>query len=374
MLAETDPSPASLLARIRQLVPSIQAHAQTLDAQSGFPESDLAALRQAGALRAVLPEHLGGMGLGTEAYQAPNTASLLHLLGYGSIALGRVFEAHMNAIRLVCRYGDAAHHSQVAEDCAAGHLHALWVTDGPSPLRYHHINGGITLEGGKRPCSAAGFADRAVVTATSPAGDTRLLLLQLGQGETASALSSSLQGVRGAVTGRVDFSGTRHPENAVFGAPGDYLRQPDFSAGAWRTSAITVGALCALVEAVRAELQIRDRLGHPQQRERFGRLLIHAQSASLWLAHMAPIAENAENDAAQVVATVNLARIAIEAACLESITLTQKSLGMSALMQSNPVERMCRDLATYLRQPAADEALDEAAAYFGTQTHLLGQP
>jgi hypothetical protein len=28
------------------------------------------------------------------------------------------------------------------------------------------------------------------------------------------------------------------------------------------------------------------------------------------------------------------------------------------------VERLCRDLATYLRQPAPDEALDDAAAWF----------
>jgi hypothetical protein len=30
----------------------------------------------------------------------------------------------------------------------------------------------------------------------------------------------------------------------------------------------------------------------------------------------------------------------------------------------NPVERICRDLGTYLRQPAPDEVLTEAAAYF----------
>ena len=32
-------------------------------------------------------------------------------------------------------------------------------------------------------------------------------------------------------------------------------------------------------------------------------------------------------------------------------------------MQPSPIERVRRDLATYLRQPAADEVLTEAAAH-----------
>jgi alkylation response protein AidB-like acyl-CoA dehydrogenase len=164
-----------------------------------------------------------------------------------------------------------------------------------------------------------------------------------------------------------------HPLDTIFGAAGDYLRQPDFSAGAWRASAVTVGALGALVDAVRAELVARGRLGHPQQRERLGRMLIHAKSARLWLRDVAPAAEGAEEDADCTVAVVNLARIAIEAACLDTIQLVQRSLGLSAFMQSNKVERMCRDLATYLRQPAPDEALDEAAGYFANHpASLLG--
>jgi hypothetical protein len=48
--------------------------------------------------------------------------------------------------------------------------------------------------------------------------------------------------------------------------------------------------------------------------------------------------------------------------------LTQRSLGLGAFIAGHPVERLCRDLATYLRQPAPDEALDVAAR------HYFGQP
>jgi hypothetical protein len=44
--------------------------------------------------------------------------------------------------------------------------------------------------------------------------------------------------------------------------------------------------------------------------------------------------------------------------------LVQRSLGLSAFRHGNPVERICRDLGTYLRQPAPDAVLTEAAAHF----------
>jgi hypothetical protein len=43
---------------------------------------------------------------------------------------------------------------------------------------------------------------------------------------------------------------------------------------------------------------------------------------------------------------------------------TQRSLGLGAFIAGHPAERLCRDLATYLRQPAPDEVLDVAAAYY----------
>ena len=42
----------------------------------------------------------------------------------------------------------------------------------------------------------------------------------------------------------------------------------------------------------------------------------------------------------------------------------QRSLGLSTFRQGNPIERICRDLSTYLRQPAPDEVLTEAATWF----------
>ncbi len=43
--------------------------------------------------------------------------------------------------------------------------------------------------------------------------------------------------------------------------------------------------------------------------------------------------------------------------------LVHRSVGLASFMRPNPIERIARDLATYLRQPAPDRALAGAAAW-----------
>jgi hypothetical protein len=95
-----------------------------------------------------------------------------------------------------------------------------------------------------------------------------------------------------------------------------------------------------------------------------GLILIARESARLWIRRAACIAENDKQPTVAITGYVNLARTATESAALDAIRLIQRTLGLAAFLQANPVERLMRDLATYLRQPAADEALTEAAAWF----------
>ena len=334
----------------------MQARAPALDAAAAFPSEDIAELHQAGVLQAVLPTGSGGLGLGTEPAGAEGLLALLTLLGRGNLALGRLLEAHVNALRLIVRFGDRAVCGQAARDAADGHLFGLWVTDPPgSGLRL--LPGGV-LDGDKQFCSGAGHVTRAVVTAEDPGGQTRLAYASLEEGVAASPLSGGLAGMRAAATGQVRF---RHAPALPFGAPGDYLREPDFSCGAWRTSAVTLGGLQALAEELRRQLVARGRQHDPHQQARVGETLIAVETARLWIAAAAVRAESPQADA-EAIAYVGLARLAVERACLDTMERAHRSLGVAALLRSNPVERLCRDLATYLRQPAADMVLTEAAA------------
>lgn len=371
----------TLLDSLARLVPDMQARAAPLDTHAAFPGEDVAALRRLGLLAAPLPRALGGLGLGTEPARAADVLAVLRLLGRGNLSVGRVFEAHVNALRLFVRHGTAEQAERVAHDARDGHLFGLWVTDRPGdPLALRDGR----LWGGKSPCSGAGHCTRALLTADDGDG-TRMVLAALDGTEEMTPLSDALHGMRASATGAVRFAGT--PADTV-GRPGDYLREPDFSAGAWRTSAVTLGGMDALLDAARDGLLARGHGGLPLQQERYGLALIARETARLWMERAAELAEaedapkGAPADAsvgasgdtpetppvADRVAYVNLARIAVETACLDALRHVQRSLGLAAFVRPNPVERLSRDLGTYLRQPAPDLVLTEAAA------HLLARP
>ena len=51
-----------------------------------------------------------------------------------------------------------------------------------------------------------------------------------------------------------------------------------------------------------------------------------------------------------------------ERAALDVTEAVHRGLGLGAFLRPHPVERVARDLATYLRQPAPDGAMADAAA------------
>lgn len=370
--AATGPSAETMeavLARVAALVPGMAARAVALDRDPAFPAEDFAALRAAGALRVGLP--VSGGASGAEA--AAGLGELLRLVGRGSLAVGRLFEGHVNALTLVGLYGSAEQRDRVAGEAAQGHLFGLWNTEAAPGLS---LADGV-LRGAKTFCSGAGHVTRALVTAATPEG-TRMVVVALAPGERVLDAGPGMQGMRAARTASMDLDGLRVSTQAVVGAPGDYLRQPVFSAGAWRTSAVTLGGLEALLAAAREQLTQRGRDGSPHQLARMGEAVIAQESARMWVARAGRIAEgwhvgNAPGEGdphgqascpEDVSGVVNLARIAVERACLEAMGLVTRSLGLQAMLAGNPVERILRDLGTYLRQPAPDETLTEAAGWF----------
>ncbi len=357
-----------LVAAVEAMTPLLRDEAAACDEVAAFPARSIAALRAAGALAAPMPRREGGLGLGTEPDGVAGLVALLRALGHGSIAVGRLYEGHVNALKLIALYGNAGQRRAATADAVAGHLFAIWNTEAPPGLR---LLPGDGLAGGKIVCSGAGHVTRPVVTARRPGEPEQLLLLRLAPGERVVPGSSArLHGVRGAVTASMDLEGLAVEPETLIGAPGDYLAQPEFSAGAWRGSAVALGGLDSLVELAAAQLVARDRAGAPLQLARLGEAMIAAGTARLWTTRAAEAAEHGTLEAGEVAAIVNLARIAVEHAALDAMRLVTRSLGLAALVAPNPVERILRDLTTYLRQPAPDETLTEAAAWFVAQRRL----
>jgi alkylation response protein AidB-like acyl-CoA dehydrogenase len=354
---------AELLARIFDMVPTIQANAAAADREAVFPTADLERLVDLGCLDAPVPASHGGLGLGTDLDGGYSVAKLLRLLGRGNLSVARIFEAHVNALRLIFLYGTRQQQRYAAQAAHAGRLFALWVTDPPEPLRIVGPTNLRYLSGSKLFCSAAGHASCALVTTTSEDG-VHLALISVEPECRPHEMGPPPQGMRATATGRMDLSGIPVPADCMIGQPGDYLREPEFSVGAWRTCAALLGGVDALIAEARSQLIARERDRHPHQLARMGHAFIAQETATMWVDRAAGIAAASAASDGERQAYVNLARIAVERACLEALQLVQRSLGLAAFVPPNPVERLSRDLGTYLRQPAPDEALGDAATWF----------
>jgi alkylation response protein AidB-like acyl-CoA dehydrogenase len=271
----------------------------------------------------------------------------------------------VNVLRLIARYGTETQMRHASDLVLAGRLFGLWVTDVPdAPV---HLTGDLILHGAKAPCSGAGHVTHALITARLPGGATRMVMIGPVPAQNADPSGWMMQGMRAARSGRMIMEGIGVTASALIGSDGDYLRQPDFSAGAWRGAAVALGGLEALVAEMRATLVARDHAADAHQRARIGEALISLETARMWVHRAALLGEAKECDAGDTANIVNLARIAVEAAGLDIIRLVQRGLGLTAFRAGTLTELLLRDLGTYLRQPAPDSTLGEAAAHFTTR-------
>jgi alkylation response protein AidB-like acyl-CoA dehydrogenase len=206
----TAPSqPKPLLSRLHAVMPAIMGRAAALDETDGqLPQADLDLLAGEGLLAAPLPTSLGDAGWGTEPQGARGAVEALRLPGRVSLPLGRLYEGHLNAIRLVMGLGMPAQRWSAAELAQAGRLFGVWNTEGASvSLR---IENGV-LRGGKILCSGAGIVERALVTARrDEEGPQQLLLVPLPAGTSRATLDRwTPHGMRASATGSIDLDGIR---------------------------------------------------------------------------------------------------------------------------------------------------------------------
>jgi alkylation response protein AidB-like acyl-CoA dehydrogenase len=333
-----------------------------------FPAATIARLRRSGVMVAPLPRSEGGLGWGTENDGALPLSDALQAIGYGSLAAGRIYEAHVNAIALIFQYGNEQIKSCAATAVRDGHLFALWVAPSAKPVRAFRCGAKLQVTGRKAFCTAAGVATWAVITAEDENNNERMILIDANENKVDSKSTVALHGMKSTSTKAMTID-CEVPAEFCFGNAGDYLHEPDFSAGAWRTSAVTVGGLQALVDETIRQLRARDRHANPHQAARIGQMLIKSHTAAMWIGSVVREAIPHYDNSQHLIGYVNLARLAIEQACLDVIPLVQRSLGMTSLTVNNPVEAMMRDLVTYLRQPAADEILTDAAITFAQTTN-----
>ncbi|MCW6509425.1 acyl-CoA dehydrogenase [Hyphomicrobiales bacterium BP6-180914] len=302
--------------------------------------------------------------LGGEDLVAPrmhqDLVAVLRLVGGADLSIARLYEGHVNAIALVRRYGTATQLERLARDVADGSLAGVWGADDATGLWAEDIGGSWQLKGRKILASGAGFVTRPLVTARTDAGQV-MLLPRLEAGERADVSGWTAQGMRSTATGSVDFSGMVLDAEQVLGSPGDFMRQPHFSGGAWRFCAVHLGAAERLVDLLREHLVSRGRDGDPYQQQRIAQCVAATTTASFWIADAARRLSDETADPIATVAFVNLTRMVTERAALDVLEAVHRGIGLAAFVRPHPVERIARDLSTYLRQPVPDLAMADAA-------------
>ncbi len=344
----------SLVERARRAA----ADTETPDVDGAFPAAGVRALHSARLLLAPFPATLGGddLAVGSPA----RLMSVLIAIGSGDLALGRLYEGHVNAVGLAIRYGSPANLRRLRDEAVAGRIGGVWMAG--EPLRLLRDAGRLVLSGRKILCSGCGHVERPLVAAEHD-GASVMLLPSVPDAERADVSGWTVRGMRGSATGTVDFTGILVEPDDILGQPGDYLRSPYFRGGAWRVLAVQLGGVEAVLDLYRAQLRPSPHRDNPVQLARFGAAAIAAETARLWVARAGVLAEGEVENAEAVDAYVDLARNAFEAAALEVIACAEKAVGLRAFTRPNRLERVVRDLQTYLRQPALDASLLSAAAF-----------
>lgn len=309
------------------------------------------------SLAAFSPVH-GGSGLYPTDQQT--LCTILRLLGGADLSVARLFEGHMNAIMLVCRYGTKAQISAFAHSIENGALSGVWGAEDAEGLRRVRRGDDWVLEGKKILASGAGFVARPLIPVATPEGHV-LYLLDLKPGERADMTCWNPLGMRATASGTIDLTGVVVGISEQIGAPGDFMRQPFFSGGAWRFCAAQLGAIERLTALYGEQLRSRGRGDDPYQLERLAQCAAACGTALFWIEEAARRFGDDSLTPSAVVAFSNLTRMVTERAATDVMERVQRGVGLTSFMHGSPIERICRDLSTYLRQPVPDLAMSDAA-------------
>jgi alkylation response protein AidB-like acyl-CoA dehydrogenase len=352
-------------------------NAAQIDRHGAYPARELESIASAGLLVAPLAPNFGGLGLGIETSSILELLQILKAIGRANLAVGRIYEGHVNGLQLLQTFGTPSQIAKYAQDVRDRHkIFGVWNAEADDGVKIVPLGDGkYRLEGAKTFATGCGCVDRPFVGGTMPDGQWQLCIVSMD--EVATAIDADWwqpAGMRATASYKVDFTGVILDHSELIGQPGDYYRQPWLTAGVVRFAAVQLGGAEALFTAARQFLQSIDRTKDPYQEQRFGTMAIGLESGQLWLQGAAAQLQQYHSifagdpalphpRAQSLVAYTNMVRTAIEQICMDAIQLAERSVGTRGLLPPEPIERIVRDLTLYLRQPAFDAALASVGRY-----------
>ncbi|MGB3618817.1 MAG: acyl-CoA dehydrogenase family protein [Catalinimonas sp.] len=355
--------------RAGQLADRMAARLAEDPARSHFPEEEFNWLRAADLHTYVLP--------GAPPVPFHDLLLTLAQVGRGNLAVGRIWEGHVNAMQLMDEFGTDQQKRRWADEVRTeGRLSGVWNAEARDELRVvRTAPGRYRLEGCKTFCSGSKYVTRPIVPGrlideAGRAGGRQMTVIPLDRVRTEiDPTFWRPLGMASSVSHRIDFTGVELTDADLLGTPDDYHVQPRFSGGAIRFTAVQLGGAQALVDATRHFLRTLNRTDDPYQQHRLGEMAVLIEGGYNWLAGGARRWEaQHEQPAETLVQYANMMRTAVEHICLDVIRLTERCVGARGLLEPQPFGRLVRDLTHYLRQPNPDGALAAVGRHVGTQT------
>ena len=365
------------LAAAVEIADDCAANAAAIDHHGAFPVQEFKRMAEVGLLAAPLMPEFGGLGLGIDAGLTHEMLLLLKKIGWGNLAVGRLYEGHINALQLLQTFATPQQIACYAEDARDHHrIFGVWNAEAKDGVKVIPLNAEqYQLQGSKTFCSGSGYVERPFVNGALPDGGWQMCIVPMEQVETVSdAAWWQPAGMRATASHKVDFSNVELDARSVIAKPEDYNRQPWLTVGSIRFAAVQLGGAEALFDATRQYLHSLNRTDDPYQEARMGQMAISIETGNLWLkgaaemiADYAPTfcgdAHQAHPKDDRLVSYINMARTAIEQICMDVIQLCERTVGTRGLLPPYPMERIIRDLSLYLRQPGFDASLQGVGKY-----------
>ncbi len=329
-----------------------------------FPQSLFKALYQMGAFLLNVPPEYGGLGLGPGNGNG-TLLGVLKKIGSLDLSAGRIYEGHVNAMLLIDEYGSEKQKKRYYMEARSGILFGVWNSE--LPFEGVKINEALkhpTLSGAKVFCSGASHVQRPIITIEGNAGKQMLVLHMEELLVKEDYTYWKPIGMKASESCRFDFSGVSVEPSHILGDPGDYEREPDFSGGAVRFSAVQLGGAEAAIRATLEHLLKLGRTENQNQIRRMGRLAILRERGESWMHRVGKIVDKKETSCKKYVHVANMFRTEARDICEEVLRLAELSVGLQGLIAPHPLERIHRDLSVYLKQPGPDRALEACGRYY----------
>lgn len=356
-LKKDSQTPLTVLQTLAALHERLVVLGERHDAVPRFPSEALALLAKAGLNRRYAPVGAGGEAFADARAENLDLLDALRGVGRADLSLGRLFEGHVNALKLFDWYGRADQLDPLAEHLAHGLFYGVWATEPAPGVRIRRNGKAELLDGAKAFATGAGGLGFAVITARPAEGARRLVVVQADQAGRTDLSGWRVRGMRATGSGTYDVSGLEVTETNLLGRPGDYDREPRFTAGAWRFTAVQLGGIEALLSETRSAMSEAAR-SDPMQRAKFADAVVATRTAGLWVKEAALRAADDHPDA---VAFARLTRGVVERAGLDVMELAARITGTRSAFDGQRIDKIIRDLSLYLRQAGPDYARDQAA-------------